>query len=42
MSTFDTIGIIGMVIASSALMYFAGYVSALEDEQNRNKKKGLS
>jgi hypothetical protein len=39
--TADTIMILLMVVASSGKAYFAGYVSALQDEQNRNKKKGL-
>ena len=37
MSTFDTISILAMVVASSGMAYFAGYVSALQDEQARKK-----
>jgi len=41
MSTFEVFSIIAMVCASTGMAYFAGYVSALQDEQNRNKAKGL-
>ena len=33
----DTITILLMVVASSGMAYFAGYVSALQDEQQRRK-----
>jgi hypothetical protein len=35
--TADTIMILLMVFASSGMAYFAGYVSALQDEQQRRK-----
>jgi hypothetical protein len=41
MSTFQAIGIVVMIFASTGMAYFAGYVSALQDQQNRNKAKGL-
>ena len=41
MSAFQAIGIVVMIFASTGMAYFAGYVSALQDQQNRNKAKGL-
>jgi len=35
--TADTITILLMVVASSGMAYFDGYVSALQDEQQRRK-----
>ena len=35
--TADTITILLMVVASSGMAYFAGYFSALQDEQQRRK-----
>jgi len=35
--TADTITILLMVVASSGMAYFAGYVSALQDEQQGRK-----
>lgn len=41
MNTFEAISIVAMIFASCGMSYFAGYVSALQDQQNRNKAKGL-
>jgi len=37
MSNFEAISIVAMIFASTGIAYFAGYVSALQDEQQRRK-----
>jgi len=37
MSNFEAISIVAMIFGSTGIAYFAGYVSALQDEQQRRK-----
>ena len=37
MSNFEALSIVAMIFASTGIAYFAGYVSALQDEQARRK-----
>lgn len=37
MNTLEAISIVAMIFASCGMSYFAGYVSALQDEQARKK-----
>jgi len=39
MSTFEALSIVAMIFASCGMSYFAGYVSALQDEQQRKKAR---
>ena len=39
MNTFEALSIVAMIFASTGIAYFAGYVSALQDEQARKKAK---
>ena len=37
MNTFEALSIVAMIFASCGMSYFAGYASALQDEQARKK-----
>ena len=37
MNTFEALSIVAMIFASTGIAYFAGYASALQDEQARKK-----